>query len=217
MSGDHQRASHSWVRWSTAPENSSSSGRFAPYHWGRSQPAASKYSAPSASVRECRALVRRGRFESHCSRGWLMPYTLGKPSAARARTCSRVRWEGWKRAMSEPWASISLLPSVISSATMRPTPAASLIHTAAADHSPATSGVSPTRAPPSGVRESSPLSAAFRGGSGSVSRLGKSPRAWASCAVKSSSVKGKLVGLAWPGWFPTGGISLGSCSRGRCA
>ena len=168
-------------------------------------------------MRECRALVRRGRFESHCSRGWLMPYTLGKPSAARARTCSRVRCEGWKRAMSEPWASISLLPSVISSATMRPTPAASLIHTAAADHRPATSGVSPTRAPPSGVRESSPLSAAFRGGSGSVSRRGKSSRAWASCAVKSSSVKGKLVGLAWPGWFPTGGISLGSCSRGRCA
>src|SRR5699024_4732858 len=48
--------------------------------------------------------------------------------------------------MSAPWWSISLAPSVSSSASMRPTPGASLIHTAAADHSPRTSGVSPTSA-----------------------------------------------------------------------
>ena len=80
-------------------------------------------------------------------------------SAVRARTCSRVRWWGWKRAMSVWCRSISEWPWVIHSATARPTPGPSLIHTAAADQSPRTSGVSPRIGAPSGVSDSSPLMA----------------------------------------------------------
>jgi hypothetical protein len=64
-------------------------------------------------------------------------------SEVRALTCARVFWCGWKRAMSEWPRSISGLPCVIHSATARAVPGPSLIHTAAADHRPLTSGVSP--------------------------------------------------------------------------
>ena len=80
-------------------------------------------------------------------------------SDVRARTCSRVRWWAWKRATSLWWRSISGKPWVIHSASARPTPGPSLIHTAAADHRPSTSGVSPSTGAPSGVSESRPLMA----------------------------------------------------------
>ena len=59
--------------------------------------------------------------------------------------------------MSEPCGSISGVPSVIHSATIRAIPGASLIQIAAVDQRPLTSGVSPRIGIPSGVSESSPL------------------------------------------------------------
>ena len=63
--------------------------------------------------------------------------------------------------MSEEWRSISDSPCTIHSATDLPTPGPSLIQTAAADHRPLTSGVSPRIGMPSGVSESRPLIAYF--------------------------------------------------------
>ena len=51
MIGDHQRESHSTSRPFTWSRNSSSSFSFEAYQCGRSQPAASKKTAPSCSSR----------------------------------------------------------------------------------------------------------------------------------------------------------------------
>ena len=59
--------------------------------------------------------------------------------------------------MSAPCGSISGSPSVIHSATVFAMPGASLIQMAAADHSPFTSGVSPSSGIPSAVSDSRPL------------------------------------------------------------
>ena len=59
--------------------------------------------------------------------------------------------------MSDDCRSISGSPCTIHSATDLPTPGPSFTHTAAADQSPCTSGVSPSSGSPSGVSESSPL------------------------------------------------------------
>ena len=77
-------------------------------------------------------------------------------SVVRSRVCSRRFWCSWKRAMSLWLTSISLQPWVIHSATARPTPGPSLIQTAAAVQSPATS-LSPRIGSPSQVSESRPL------------------------------------------------------------
>ena len=79
-----------------------------------------------------------------------------KASPVRAFTCGRVVSWSWKRAMSLWWMSISEWPWVIHSATARPTPGPSLIHTAAATQRPVTS-LSPRIGAPSAVRESRPL------------------------------------------------------------
>ena len=63
-----------------------------PYQYGRSQPAASKNSAPSSTCRSYAGDTRIGRFEAHCSIGWTMPYVLLKPSLARAAMCCAVLW-----------------------------------------------------------------------------------------------------------------------------
>ena len=63
--------------------------------------------------------------------------------------------------MSDSCTSISDSPWTISSATVLPTPGPSLIQTAAADHSPRTSGVSPSSGIPSEVTDSRPLIAYF--------------------------------------------------------
>ena len=55
--------------------------------------------------------------------------------------------------MSLWWTSISGWPWVIHSATARPTPGPSLIHTAAADHSPLTSALAEDRAAVAGQRQ----------------------------------------------------------------
>ena len=79
-------------------------------------------------------------------------------SVVRRRVCSRRFWCWWKRAMSLWCTSISEWPWVIHSATARPTPGPSLIHTADAVQSPATS-LSPRIGFPSQVSDSSPLMA----------------------------------------------------------
>ena len=61
--------------------------------------------------------------------------------------------------MSDWWGSISGTPCVIHSASSRPAPGPSLIHTAAADHRLRTSGVSPSSGNPSGVSDRRPLMA----------------------------------------------------------
>ena len=73
MIGDHQRESHSASRGMTASPNSSSNGRLASYQKGRSQPAASKNSAPSATCRSYAGERLIGRLDAHCSCGWTMP------------------------------------------------------------------------------------------------------------------------------------------------
>jgi hypothetical protein len=73
MIGDHQRDSHSAARGMTRSPYSSRSGLFALYQYGRSQPAASKNSAPSAFCRSYAGESLIGRLEAHCSCGWTMP------------------------------------------------------------------------------------------------------------------------------------------------
>ncbi len=73
MIGDHQRASHSAARGITRSPYSASSGSLAPYQYGRSQPAASKKTAPSSRWRALNGDSRTFRLDSHCSIGWTMP------------------------------------------------------------------------------------------------------------------------------------------------
>ncbi len=73
MIGDHQRDSHSAVRGITRSPYSPSSASFVPYQNGRSQPAASKKTAPSSTWRSYAGDSRIGRFDAHCSIGWTMP------------------------------------------------------------------------------------------------------------------------------------------------
>ncbi len=73
MIGDHQRDSHSAARGITRSPYSARSRSFAPYQNGRSQPAASKNSAPSSRWRTLTGLSRTFRFDAHCSIGWTIP------------------------------------------------------------------------------------------------------------------------------------------------
>ncbi len=71
MIGDHQRASHSAGRLCTP--YSSTSFAFDSYQCGRSQPAASKNTAPSSFSRAWKGGNRTSRSEAHCSEGCTMP------------------------------------------------------------------------------------------------------------------------------------------------
>ena len=117
--------------------------------------------------------------------------------------------------MSDAWRSISGSPRTIHSATARPTPGPSLIHTAAADHSPRTSGVSPRIGSVSGVSDRRPLIAYLMPTDSSPTISGISSSACSICSAKSSCVKGNSVGESAAS--STDGISSGSCRIGRCA
>ena len=117
--------------------------------------------------------------------------------------------------MSEWWTSISEWPWVIHSATARPVPGPSLIHTAAADQRPLTSGVSPRIGSPSGVSESRPLIAYRISAPSAPSASGISSRACSSCGSKSSSVNGISVGDSLA--CSIDGMSSGLCRIARCA
>jgi hypothetical protein len=110
--------------------------------------------------------------------------------------------------MSDDWRSISDSPRVIHSATARPTPGPSFTHTAAADHSPLTSGVSPSSGRPSGVSERIPLIAYLMPTDSSLSTSGISSSASSICCWKSFSVNGNSVGDRAASSFE--GISSGS-------
>ena len=71
MIGDHQRESHSAGRPLTP--YSSTSLAFDSYQCGRSQPAASKNTAPSSFSRAWKGGSRTSRSEAHCSAGWTIP------------------------------------------------------------------------------------------------------------------------------------------------
>ena len=215
MIGDHQRASHSASRGLIRSAYSSSSGAFDSYHCGRSQPAASKNTAPSSFSRSWNGGSRRSRLDAHCSPGWTMPYVLLKPSEVRARTCSRVFWCSQKRAMSEECRSISDSPCTIHSATDLAMPGPSLTHTAAHDQRPRTSWVSPSSGIPSGVSESRPLIAYFTPTDSSPTISGISSSACSICWSKSACVNGISVGDSAAASIE--GISSGSCRIGRCA
>ncbi len=73
MMGDHQRASHSAGRGRARSPYPASSVRFDSYQCGRSQPAVSKNTAPSACSRAWKGLRRTFRLEAHCSAGCTMP------------------------------------------------------------------------------------------------------------------------------------------------
>ena len=117
--------------------------------------------------------------------------------------------------MSAPCRSISDSPRTIHSAIDLPTPGPSLIHTAAADHSPFTSGVSPRIGAPSGVRDSKPLQAYFSPIVSSPTMSGMSSIACSSCRSKSSCVKGISVGDKAA--CSLEGISPASYKIARCA
>jgi hypothetical protein len=117
--------------------------------------------------------------------------------------------------MSEDCRSISDSPRVIHSATARPTPGPSFTQTAAALHSPFTSGVSPSSGSPSGVRESRPLIAYLMPTDSSPRISGTSSSASCSCCSKSSCVNGNSVGVSDASAIE--GISSGSWRIGRCA
>ena len=117
--------------------------------------------------------------------------------------------------MSDDWRSISDSPCVIHSATALPTPGPSLTHTAAADHRPLTSGVSPSSGSPSGVSERMPLIAYLMPTDSSPTISGISSSACSICCWKSSSVNGNSVGESAASSID--GISSGSWRIGRCA
>ena len=117
--------------------------------------------------------------------------------------------------MSAPWTSISDSPSTIHSASARPTPGPSLTQTAAADHSPPTSGVSPSSGMPSGVSDRRPLIAYLIPTDSSPTISGISSSACSIWSVKSSCVNGNSVGDRAAS--STEGISSGSWRIGRCA
>ena len=71
MIGDHQRESHSAARPLTP--YSSTSFAFDSYQCGRSQPAVSKNTAPSACSRAWNGGSRTSRSDAHCSPGWTIP------------------------------------------------------------------------------------------------------------------------------------------------
>ena len=215
MIGDHQRASHSASRRPTRSPNSSSSGAFDSYHCGRSQPAASKKTAPSSRSRALKGERRTSRFDAHCSDGWTIPYVLLKPSDVRALMWALVRWCSWKRATSEEWRSISDSPCTIHSAEPLPTPGPSFTQTAAADQRPLTSGVSPRIGIPSGVSERIPLIAYLMPTDSSPTISGISSSACSSWGAKSSCVNGNSVGESEAS--STEGRSSGSYRIGRCA
>src|SRR5437660_12792740 len=96
--------------------------------------------------------------------------------------------------MSDPEGSISGTPDVIHSATQRAMPGASLIQIAATDHSPFTSGVSPSSGNPSGASESRPLIACRKPTPGSPRMSGTSSSACASDSSKSYLLKGDRDG-----------------------
>ncbi len=194
MIGDHQRVSHSASRRPTRSPYSSSSGAFDSYHCGRSQPAASKKTAPSSCSRAWKGERRTSRLEAHCSSGWTIPYVLLKPSPVRARTCADVFWCSQKRAASDEWRSMCDSPCTIHSASDLPTPGPSLIQTAAADQSPFTSGSSPRIGIPSGVSERIPLIACLMPTDSSPTIDGISSSACSIWRLKSSCVNGNSVG-----------------------
>ena len=94
-------------------------------------------------------------------------------------------------------------------------PGPSLTHTAAADQSPPTSGVSPRMGRPSGVSESRPLMAYLMPTDSSPTISGISSSACSICSTKSSSVNGSSVGESAASSIE--GISSGSCRIGRWA
>ena len=117
--------------------------------------------------------------------------------------------------MSELCRSISDSPCTIHSATDLPTPGPSLTHTAAADHSPLTSGVSPRIGMPSPVSEMSPLMAYLTPTDSSPTISGISSSACSICGSKSFCVNGNSVGDSAAASIE--GISSGSCRIGRWA
>ena len=96
-----------------------------------------------------------------------------------------------------------------------PTPGPSFTQTAAADQSPATSGVSPRIGIPSGVAESSPLIAYFTPTDSSPTISGIRSSASCICWSKSAWVKGNSVGESARASID--GISSGSWWIERCA
>ena len=106
-------------------------------------------------------------------------------------------------------------PCTIHSASDFPTPGPSLTHTAAADHSPFTSGVSPRIGIPSGVSEMRPLIAYFTPTDSSPTISGIRSSASASWGSKSACVNGNSVGESAAASID--GISSGSWTIERCA
>ena len=155
------------------------------------------------------------RSDAHCSAGCMIPYVFGNASTVRARTCARVFWWSWKRLTSDEWRSMCDSPCTIHSATDLPTPGPSLTHTAAADHSPLTSGVSPRIGMPSGVSEMRPLIAYFTPTDSSPTISGIRSSASSICGSKSACVNGNSVGDSAAASID--GISSGSCRIERCA
>ena len=72
--GDHSRPAQPG-RDSPVTVSESSRPRLALYHWGRSHPASSKKTAPSACCRAKKGVSRMFRGLVICCRGWMMSYT----------------------------------------------------------------------------------------------------------------------------------------------
>ena len=106
-------------------------------------------------------------------------------------------------------------PCTIHSASDLPTPGPSFTHTAAADHRPFTSDVSPRIGIPSGVSEMSPLIAYFTPTDSSPTISGISSSASTICGSKSACVNGNSVGESAAA--SSEGISSGSWTIERCA
>ena len=106
-------------------------------------------------------------------------------------------------------------PCTIHSASDLPTPGPSFTHTAAADQSPFTSGVSPRIGIPSGVSEMSPLIAYFTPTDSSPTISGIRSRASTICGSKSACVNGNSVGESAAASIE--GISSGSWTIERWA
>ena len=139
------------------------------------------------------ASSRTPRFDAHCSRRVDDPVGLverlgGAGAHVATRLLVRRRSGRCRRPAGRSRARRG--PSTRRPRGRRPGP--SLIHTAAADHSPPTSGVSPSIGRPSGVSESRPLIAYFTPTDSSPTISGISSSASSICWTKSSSGERQL-------------------------
>ena len=207
MIGDHQRESHS-AGAAVERRTPRPACAFDSYQCGRSQPAVSKNTAPSAFSRAWNGGSRTSRFERPLLAG--MDDAVGLVEALGGARAHVLRASsGSRRSARCPTTEVDLATRRASS-TRRPPgrrPAPPSPTRRRRTTGPSTSGVSPSSGSPSGVSDSRPLIAYLMPTLSSPTISGISSSACSIWSAKSSSVNGNSVGDSAASSIE--GISLG--------